>query len=283
MSDTPQGPGWWLATDGRWYPPQAPVPQATWATAPPPPLPGGVPTGDPDIGETLTYAWKKIQEHPAPLLLTSLAGFVLLVVIGVMGYVAFLASVFSAAPSECVRYSASTGRCVDYEGGSSNGWFLVVWLGMVVALSFGQALVDFFMIRLGLLVTAGEPLTVGSILSLKRFASYLIGAVVLGLLAAIGLVLCIVPGLAVLAFGRFFGYYVMDKGEGPIQAINSSFRFVRENLGRVLLFLLVTVGIFYAGAQICYVGLIAALPFNAVATTYFYKRYDGQHVAPAIA
>src|SRR5579862_9531608 len=31
MSDTSQGPGWWLASDGRWYPPQS-------APLPPPPL-----------------------------------------------------------------------------------------------------------------------------------------------------------------------------------------------------------------------------------------------------
>ena len=30
MSDTQQGPGWWLASDGKWYPPQS---------APPPPMP----------------------------------------------------------------------------------------------------------------------------------------------------------------------------------------------------------------------------------------------------
>lgn len=26
MSDTPQGPGWWQASDGKWYPPQEPSP-----------------------------------------------------------------------------------------------------------------------------------------------------------------------------------------------------------------------------------------------------------------
>jgi len=25
MSDVPQGPGWWQATDGKWYPPQSPT------------------------------------------------------------------------------------------------------------------------------------------------------------------------------------------------------------------------------------------------------------------
>lgn len=29
MSDTQQGHGWWLASDGKWYPPQAPPPQST--------------------------------------------------------------------------------------------------------------------------------------------------------------------------------------------------------------------------------------------------------------
>lgn len=37
MSDVPQGEGWWLASDGRWYPPPSPQ-------VPPPPAypPGGV-------------------------------------------------------------------------------------------------------------------------------------------------------------------------------------------------------------------------------------------------
>ena len=34
MSDGPQGPGWWQASDGRWYPPQGPQPAPG---GPPPP------------------------------------------------------------------------------------------------------------------------------------------------------------------------------------------------------------------------------------------------------
>jgi hypothetical protein len=37
VSDTSQGPGWWLASDGMWYPPE---------TAPPPPPPPPPPTQD---------------------------------------------------------------------------------------------------------------------------------------------------------------------------------------------------------------------------------------------
>jgi hypothetical protein len=35
MSQQPQGPGWWRASDGRWYPPQPPQPGPPY-----PPQPG---------------------------------------------------------------------------------------------------------------------------------------------------------------------------------------------------------------------------------------------------
>lgn len=46
MSDVSQGPGWWQASDGRWYPPQPAAP------APPPPPPPGPPPqwGGPPAG-----------------------------------------------------------------------------------------------------------------------------------------------------------------------------------------------------------------------------------------
>jgi hypothetical protein len=42
MSDVSQGEGWWLATDGKWYPPQQAPPQQ----APLPPPPGQSTPGD---------------------------------------------------------------------------------------------------------------------------------------------------------------------------------------------------------------------------------------------
>ncbi len=36
MSDTSQGPGWWMASDGRWYPPEA---NPSRPPPPPPPMP----------------------------------------------------------------------------------------------------------------------------------------------------------------------------------------------------------------------------------------------------
>ena len=61
MSDKPEGPGWWQASDSAWYPPEqhpeAPVAQVA-------PAPGGIPTMEtaPSIG----VATAKIPPIPVP-------------------------------------------------------------------------------------------------------------------------------------------------------------------------------------------------------------------------
>lgn len=49
MSDTSQGPGWWLASDGKWYPPEAWTgpPRQSDAAGGAPSYPGGPPAGYP--------------------------------------------------------------------------------------------------------------------------------------------------------------------------------------------------------------------------------------------
>jgi hypothetical protein len=53
MSDTAQGADWWLASDGKWYPPASRLPVAP---PPPPPVPNQVWRRPPTLSPTLT-AW----------------------------------------------------------------------------------------------------------------------------------------------------------------------------------------------------------------------------------
>jgi hypothetical protein len=55
MSDTTQGPGWWLASDGKWYPPELhpnytppPSPTTSDVTERPPEVAARPPTPGPD-------------------------------------------------------------------------------------------------------------------------------------------------------------------------------------------------------------------------------------------
>ena len=57
MSDQSGGPGWWLASDGKWYPPAA---QAPTVAPPPAPLPYGT---EPNDGLP-RRAWRKYRSWP---------------------------------------------------------------------------------------------------------------------------------------------------------------------------------------------------------------------------
>jgi hypothetical protein len=60
MSDSSQGPGWWQASDGRWYPPQS---HPTQPAAPPPPTYGAPPPvayGTPAAKKPGMPGWAKV-------------------------------------------------------------------------------------------------------------------------------------------------------------------------------------------------------------------------------
>lgn len=62
MSNQSQGPGWWVASDGKWYPPET-HPSASTPAAPPPPVTQAV-----DLGEEQpalpVRAWRRYRGWP---------------------------------------------------------------------------------------------------------------------------------------------------------------------------------------------------------------------------
>jgi hypothetical protein len=81
VSDVSQGPGWWQASDGRWYPPQPAAPMA-----PPPPPPGPPPApqwgGPPVPSKSNRGCLIALAVVGALVVLGSVAAAVLLVVVG---------------------------------------------------------------------------------------------------------------------------------------------------------------------------------------------------------
>ncbi len=82
MSDTSQGPGWWQASDGKWYPPeQAPGYQA--------PAGGGAAAGGGgavtfDLGSALSYGWTKFVQYIGQIILIVLIIFAVEIVFNVV-------------------------------------------------------------------------------------------------------------------------------------------------------------------------------------------------------
>lgn len=107
MTDAAQGPGWWQASDGGWYPPEAHP-----GYRPPPPPSGGSPYGAqvPQPAYQAPYQPAKVKKSHGCLTAFLIVGALLAVLVVVVSVAATRSSdngttSQSAAPSTCAAYS----------------------------------------------------------------------------------------------------------------------------------------------------------------------------------
>ena len=90
---------------------------------------------------------------------------------------------------------------------------------------------------------------------------FLLG-LVSGILVFIGLLLCILPGLYLIAGYMFASFLVIARNLDFWQAMETSRKAVTDNLGSILVLLLALLGVNILGALACLVGLIFTIPLT---------------------
>lgn len=106
--------------------------------------------------------------------------------------------------------------------------------------------------------------------------NYLVGLIIYGIMVAIGLIFFVVPGLYLAVKYQFYGYLIVDKGMGPIDAIKMSGALTQGVKRNLVLFWLMLAGINILGMLALGVGLIASVPVSWLATAYVYRRLQLQ-------
>ena len=205
MSDTSQGPGWWQASDGKWYPPeQAPgaAPQPSAARL--------------DIGAALSYGWEKFVANLGTMILIVAIFFGVQLVFNIV--VQFL------RPNGLI-----TGLLVT---------------GVIIAIAvFVGFMIEAGLIRAALAITEGRPPEANMMFSTERLVPFAIGAVIVALLSFVGILVCCIGYVVVRLFLLFWGFYILDpkRNNEPMDAIKNSFNLVSKNAGDVLVFAIVVV------------------------------------------
>jgi phosphoglycerol transferase MdoB-like AlkP superfamily enzyme len=245
MSDTSQGPGWWQASDGKWYPPE----QAPGGGGGAGGAGGGGFTagggGELNIGDALSYGWNKFVQY---------IGQIILIVL-----VIFVVQAVFVGLSQIIGGSESISAIVVGQ--------LIFVIGWIVGLILQAGL-----IRAGLAITRGEEPEVGMLFQTMNLGSFIVATILVGLLFFVGFLACCVGALVVGIFTLFYGYFVIDRAAQPVDSITSSFNLVKDNFGTVLLFAIVVVLL-----NIITCGL--AVGVTQIATAYAYKRLTGQPIA----
>ncbi|MFH1233046.1 MAG: DUF975 family protein [Patescibacteria group bacterium] len=104
------------------------------------------------------------------------------------------------------------------------------------------------------------------------FFKYLLGSILYGLIVLGGMILLIVPGIIWAIEFQFFGYFIVDKGLGPIEALKKSSAITKNTKWDLFLFSLLLIGINLLGILCLGVGLFAAIPTIMVATAFVYRK-----------
>jgi uncharacterized membrane protein len=216
---------------------------------PPPSQPpyGSVPPGggSPQVGTALSYGFNKYFANVGPVL----AVFAVYVVVQVVVVL--------------IQLSVS----------SFAGKLLLNIVGLVVS-----AIVSLGIYKTALMITAGQVPTVGEAFTYDRWAEWIVFAIVYGLMVSVGLALCVIPGLVVLAFFGMAPFFFIDRGMSLGDALTAS-REAASNRGFALpVILSIVVGV--AGVIACGIGFLVTAPAAFIAVAFLYRNAAGQPVAP---
>ena len=119
----------------------------------------------------------------------------------------------------------------------------------------------------------GEPAEVGDVFAGFKLAylNLLLANIVSGLLIAVGVLLCVLPGIY-LAIGYMFTLaLVIDKKMEFWTAMEVSRQVVHQHWWLVFGFSLVCLLVNFAGILACFIGIIVSAPLTMVATMYLYE------------
>jgi ribosomal protein L40E len=134
------------------------------------------------------------------------------------------------------------------------------------------------MINTALMQIRGAPISAGDLFSGTRyFGLYFLYMLVI----QIGACFCIIPGFAFMGLFALCIPIAIDQRVSATEALSRSWNVVKGNFWMYLLFMLVAQFLSGAGSMACYIGLIATIPFQAIAIAVAYQRtYYGSPTAP---
>lgn len=276
--ETPQDPFGQQPPSGEpdyGQPPAAPYGQPYGEAGGQPPYAGGNgPTGGRpfSIGDAFTYGWNKFKANLGPILIVALILFAAVAVLQVIQYMV------TGGGDTTIEINQTTGEIESNSGGLVGG-------SILASLFFGglsllvQTVLEAGIVKGALDLTKGKAISIGSMFAGINWLQVFIAGVLVSIATLIGLVLCILPGLAVMFLTAFTLYFIVDKDMPAIEAIQASIKFVMANVGTLIVFFLACIGIVIAGALACGVGLLVAIPVVVIAQAYAYRTLQGEPVA----
>jgi uncharacterized membrane protein len=244
-------------------PPSQPPPGGGGFNPPPgqppqPYQPGGGGAPQLDVGASLSYAWDKFSSNWSQYVLLMLGVWAAGIIAALLAFLVLLPAI-----------GTDGNTVLGIIGGALA--FTIVFV-VVFAVQAG-------VYRAGLGATQGITPSFSMFTDGTNFGAYILTVLLVGIGAFIGIILCIIPGLIWMFFTAYAPLRALDKGEGAVDAIKGSIDMVRDNIGQVLLILIVAYAIYYLGS-LCAIGLLVSIPVALIMICWSYRVILQEPVAP---
>ena len=217
------------------------------------PSPGGA-VPQLDAGAAVSYGWEKFKTYP-------------------LQFVVLVIGVFAVQAVWSLVSNTITPRVNGIVG-------LLVSIGITavgLALAF---LVEAGVWRASLGVTRGQAPSFSQFTETHNLGPFALTAFLYGLIAGVGFLLCIIPGILWLIFAAYAPILALEKGMGPGEAFSTSINYVKENFSQVFLILLVCWLIGIAGVILCCVGVLVTYPISRIAIVHSYRALNQEPITP---
>jgi uncharacterized membrane protein len=198
-----------------------------------------------NIGDAVSYGWSTYWKNVGPFVVIALVVVAVDLVINLIGRAT----------------------------GSTIGSILVGFVGFFVAL-----LLALGWLRVALETTKGVKPEVGDLFKFEGYGPYILASLLFALGFYIGLILCIVPGIIfAVAFG-FYGFVVVERGDGVgvVESLKASADLTRGYRWQLFGLGIVLVLINLVGALLCGVGLLFTSGITILAWAYTYRWLKGE-------
>ncbi|UCG85899.1 MAG: hypothetical protein JSW71_18630 [Gemmatimonadota bacterium] len=103
---------------------------------------------------------------------------------------------------------------------------------------------------------------------------YLIASIVVGFITTIGFMLLIIPGIYLGLRLQFFGWVIVDKEAGPLDAVAESWEITRGSAWQLFLLWWVLFFVNVLGLIALGIGLLVTVPLSVVAMGYVYRSLE---------
>lgn len=258
-----------------------PPPPGSGGTPPPPPAGGAPPPGSypppppgsfgpgpegaaqPTVSNAFNWGWKKFTENAGVIIVVVLIYLIALIVIQAIWYLFLL------------------GPVVNDDDGVSLGVRLLVTAIGTVLVWVVTTLIQANFSRGALTIARGEKPEIGQMFSGAQLGQLLVAALIIGVAAGIGSLLCYLPALIVLFYTQFTVFFIVDRNLEAVDAIKASAGLVNRHVGTLIGFFLASLLAYILGAIVCLVGLLVALPVVFLAQTFMYLRLQDREITPA--